>query len=77
MTDEKNNGNIGDLEATNAGDVVHTGAEHVETRSEEPEFDLTAPAGLPTDEEFERRQQCTKYLDALPHTNSQGASNSI
>lgn len=57
MTDEKNNGNIGNLEATNAGDVVHTGAEHVETRSEEPEFDLTAPAGLPTDEEFERRQQ--------------------
>ena len=57
MTDEKHNGNTGDSDATKAGDIVHTGAEHAETRSEEPEFDLTAPAGLPTDEEFERRQQ--------------------
>jgi putative OPT family oligopeptide transporter len=37
--------------------TTHTGLEHAETRSEEPEFDLTYPPGQVSDEEFEQRQR--------------------
>jgi len=54
MTDEKNIDDTTD----GAPDVVHTGAEHIESRSEEPEFDLSAPpSGPPSDAEFEARQK--------------------
>lgn len=36
--------------------IPHTGVEHKEARGEDPEFEITSAGGLPTDEEFERRQ---------------------
>jgi OPT family oligopeptide transporter len=53
---EKNNGDETDAK-NNKEEVVHTGAEKIEIRGEEPEFDLQSPPAVPSDEEFEARQK--------------------
>lgn len=60
MTDEKNKNEgeqLDNFNNLNAGAPDHIPSHTPETLSEEPEFDLTAPAGLPSDEEFEARQK--------------------